>query len=190
MNFREVVNRRRSIRKYQQKAVPAELLHNIYGQGVIYISQLFRIMSFVPAQERKTWQASPWAERHIAGMLMLNEVMPDRTSLFDLAYKIWLALDRFGLQEDAVLAPYWKPEKLGHDTNSDGENTAINIWRASDGRELLLCFNNQDFPYDFTIKQCTGKIATDMENGELLAVEGDLLTVPVPVRNFRLIELK
>ena len=32
MNFREVVNRRRSIRKYQQKAVPAESLRNIMEQ--------------------------------------------------------------------------------------------------------------------------------------------------------------
>ncbi|MCQ2403684.1 MAG: DUF6067 family protein [Lentisphaeria bacterium] len=186
----DVLVRDHSYKKMKLSQMRAELLPHIYGQGIIYISQLYRILPFVPAMERKTWKASPWAERHLAGLLLLHDVMPDRTSLNDVALKIWKGLDRFGLTEASEYLPYWETEAQGHRINADGENTAVTIWREADGRELLMFFNNQDTPFDFNMDNCFGRTATDMESGEVLQVNGDALTVPVALRDFRLIELK
>lgn len=188
--WNDILVRDRSYRKLKLAQMRAELLPHIYGPGIIYCSQLYRIMPFVPAEQRRTWKMSPWAERHIAAMLLIHDVVPDRTSLHDVALNIWKALDKFGLDEDALLCPYWKPESLGHPTNADGENTAANIWRSGDGRELLMCFNNQDEPFCFKVGRCRGLGAIDLESGEKLPIPDDELQIVVSERNFRLIELK
>jgi len=186
----EILVRDRSYYRLKLAQMRAELLPHIYGYGMIYISQLYRIMPFVPAEQRRTWKMSPWAERHIAAMLLIHDVVPDRTSMNEVAFHVWKALDKFGLDEDASLCPYWKPESLGHPTNADGENTVANIWRSADGRELLMCFNNQDEPFCFKIGHCRGFSAEDLESGEKLPIFDDELQIVVSERNFRLIELK
>lgn len=188
--------RDRSYRDLKLDQLRTEALPHIWGAGVIWCSQLYRIYPFVPAGERKTWKKEPWAERHIAGMLLLHDVIPDRTSQNDTAWKIWLALDRFGLAEDDSYLPYW--EKSGVKSNADGVSTAVSGWlKPAEKKLLLTVFNNHDRTQTFRIHPDLPELrggksltARDLESGQIVPDNGDGFILTVPQRNFRLIEIK
>ena len=151
----------------------------------------------LPAGQRKTWKLEPWAERHLAGMLLLHDVIPDRTSQNDTAWKIWLALDRFRLSDKDLFLPYW--ETCGISGNADGVNTAVTAYlNAGEKRMLMVLFNNRDTEHRFRlvpdIRRLFGASGSvdgkDLETGaELFRGQGEF-TLDVPKRDFRLIELK
>lgn len=187
----------RSYKAMTLDCLRAEILPHIWGPGLIWCSQLYRIAPFVPAGQRKTWKLEPWAERHLAGMLLLHDVIPDRTSQNDTAWKIWLALDRFRLSDKDLFLPYW--ETCGISGNADGVNTAVTAYlNAGEKRMLMVLFNNRDTEHRFRlvpdIRRLFGASGSvegkDLETGaELFRGQGEF-TLDVPKRDFRLIELK
>lgn len=188
--------RDRSYRNLKLDQLRAEALPQIWGAGVIWCSQLYRLYPFVPAGERKTWKLEPWAERHIAGMLLLHDIIPDRTSLNDTAWKIWLALDRFGLAENDTFLPYW--EKTAVKSNTDGISSAVSGWfKPAEKKLLLAVFNNHDDARTFRINPALPALrggncltALDLENGQAVPIGSDGFSLTVPQRNFRLIEIR
>ena len=192
----DVLVRDRSYRAMRLDQFRAEALPHIYGPGFIWICQLHRILPFVPANQRKGWQLEPWAERHMAGILLLHDIIPDRTSQFDTAYRIWLALDRFGLAEEDRYLPYYEqPDRFA--ANADGIHTAVTGF-AGRGKLLLVCFNNRDAAFTFKVNTglrdyaggpSTSPVVRDLESQTELPATGPTVDVVVPERNFRLIEI-
>ena len=194
---RDFLVRDRSYKSLTLDQMRAEILPHIWGPGLIWCSQLYRIMSFVPAGQRKTWKLEPWAERHLAGILLLHDVIPDRTSQNDTAWEVWKALDRFGLSDDDSYLPYWEP--CGISGNTDGVNGAVTAFlKKKEKRILLVLFNNLDSERKFELAVDTdllfGSSGTtdgrDLENETLLFTGKKRFSVNIPKRNFRLIELQ
>ena len=174
----------------------SEILPHIWGPGVIWLSELHRAKGYVPADQQKTWSLSPWAMRHFSGLLLLHDVLPDRTSLFETARKIYLALDKFNLKDSDIYLPYW--EICGISGSNDGKNTAITGYLKKDKSKLLLVvFNNFDYQLNakvnLDVKKIFGKNrkvnVTDLETGKKLFNNVDNFTIPVSQRNFRLLEV-
>ena len=114
----------------------SEILPHIWGPGIIWLSELHRAKGYVPADQQKTWSLSPWAMRHFSGLLLLHDVLPDRTSLFETARKIYLALDKFNLKDKDIYLPYW--ENCGITGSNDGKNTAITGYLKKEEARMLL----------------------------------------------------
>ena len=173
----------------------AEILPHIWGPGVLWLSELHRARGYAPAEQQKNWRLAPWAERHLAGMLLLHDVLPDRTSLFETAHKIWIALDKFRLSDQDIYLPYW--EKCGITGHNDGKNIAVTAYLKQDRKKILLIvFNNFDDDRQTDVKLDMKKIfgsdgrltITDLENGRKLFSGVTQFSLPVPRRNFRLLQ--
>ena len=174
----------------------AEILPHIWGPGVIWLSELHRARGYVPAAQQKTWALEPWAMRHFSGLLLLHDVIPDRTSLFETARQIWYALDRFKLADQDEYLPYW--ENSGLSSSCDGKTTAVTAYlKKAEKRMMLVVFNNNDQAQTITITPdmkklfgSKGKISvTDLETGKRLHTGNGRFSVPVSRRNFRLLQL-
>ena len=173
----------------------AEILPHIWGPGVLWLSELHRARGYAPAEQQKNWRLAPWAERHLAGMLLLHDVLPDRTSLFETAHKIWIILDKFKLSDQDIYLPYW--EKCGITGHNDGKNIAVTAYLKQDRKKILLIvFNNFDDDRQTDVKLDMKKIfgsdgkltITDLENGRKLFSGVTQFTIWVPQRNFRLLQ--
>jgi len=193
----DVLVKRRSYRDMKLDQLRAEILPSIYGPGLIWISQLYRIPAFVPVTQRKNWRIEPFAERHMAGMLLLHEVVPDRSSQFDTAWSVWKALDRFGFAESDVMLPYWKKD-TGIGGDADSETLAVTGYLKGKEKVLLVVFNNRDVPVSFRIALDTGKLfgrkgkirVADLERAAELHRGAPDFSVSVPLRDFVLLEAK
>lgn len=187
----------RSYKNMKLDQLRAEILPSIYGPGFIWISQLHRLLPFVPATQRKSWRIDPWARRHIAGMLLIHEVLPDGSSLSDIAWNTWRALDLFGFAEDDVILPYWK-KSTGISGDSDGKHVAVTGFLKKNKKLLLIVLNNQDRDSGIRIKLDMMKLfgrnvpvsVFDLEQKkELYRGKADF-SIPVTIRNFRLLEVR
>ena len=187
----------RSYKSMSLDMARAEILPHIWGPGLIWLSELHRAKGYAPAGEQKTWALEPWAMRHFSGLLLLHDVLPDRTSLFETARKIWLALDKFGLADQDIYLPYW--EKCGISGSNDGKNTAITGYlKKAENKMLLVVFNNHDRTIDAAVKLDMKKLfgvskaaeISDLESGRILFSGKTAFTIPVQQRNFRLLQVK
>ena len=187
----------RSYKSMSLDMARAEILPHIWGPGLIWLSELHRAKGYAPAGEQKTWALEPWAMRHFSGLLLLHDVLPDRTSLFETARKIWLALDKFGLADQDIYLPYW--EKCGISGSNDGKKTAITGYlKKAENKMLLVVFNNHDRTIDAAVKLDMKKLfgvskaaeISDLESGRILFNGKTAFTIPVQQRNFRLLQVK
>ena len=187
----------RSYKEMKLDQFRAEVLPAIYGPAFIWISQLYRLPAFVPATQRKEWRVEPWAERHMAGLLLLHEIVPDRTSQFDTAYQIWQALDRFGFAENDLMLPYWRHDQ-GIGGNSDADNTAVTGYLKANEKIMLVVFNNYDTAESVKITLDTRKLFKGSGNIEVRDLEHQKdvyqgkpeFIVNVAKRSFLLLEAK
>ncbi len=174
----------------------AEILPQIWGPGVIWLSELHRAKGYAPPSQQKTWAEEPWARRHFSGILMLHDGLPDRTSLFETARQIWVALDRFQLSDHDEFLPYWK--NCGITGDNDGKDTAITAYlKKAERRMMLVVFNNHDHPLNSQIvldmKQIFNVDGTadvyDLETDTKLFSGVTKFAVLVEQRNFRLLQI-
>ncbi len=192
----DVLVKARSYKDMKLDQLRAEVLPSIYGPGLIWISQLHRLLPFVPATQRKNWRVEPWAERHMAGMLLLHEIIPDRTSQFDVAWKIWKALDRFGFAENDRMLPYWRHD-MGIGGSADGERTAVTGYLKGKEKLLLVVFNNNDAEVPVRIvldmEKLFGKTMNiavrDLESQRDIYRGKPDFPIPVAKRDFLLLEV-
>ena len=173
----------------------AEILPHIWGPGMLWLSELHRARGYVPASQQKTWRLAPWADRHLAGILLLHDVIPDRTSLFETAREIWTALDKFKLSDKDIYLPYWK--KFGVAGHNDGKKIAVTAYLKHNRKKLLLIvFNNMDHNWMANLKIDVKKIfgsdgklkIIDLESGRKRFSGVTQFTILVPQRNFRLLQ--
>ena len=187
----------RSYKSMSLDMARSEILPHIWGPGILWLSELHRAKGYVPAGEQKNWALSPWAQRHFSGLLLLHDVLPDRTSLFETARKVWIALDKFGLADQDIYLPYW--EKCGISGSNDGKNTAITGYlKKAENKMLLVVFNNHDRQINAKVKLDMKKLfgingsadISDLESGKMLFSGKTEFSVPVSMRNFRLLQVK
>lgn len=176
----------------------AEVSPRIYGPGLIWLSQLYRIRPFVPASQRAKWSVEPYAERHLAGMLLLHDVIPDRTSQNDAALQVWNVLDRFDLDDSDTMCYYYEHDNPWRD-NADKTSTAVGAFIKKDASKMLLeLFNNRDEAFTFRITLDSAKafgknceyLVINAESGQKIYQGNGEFTATLPMRDYCLLEIQ
>lgn len=183
----------RSYKRMKLEQFRAEALPQIYGQGFFWISQLNRIRNFIPREKLKDFRLEPWAMRHIGGILLLHDIIPDMPTLGHTALDIWKALDSFGLDDNDRYLPYW--EKDNGMTVTGDEELAVSGFLKDKQRVMLIVFNNNDTAKNVNISADTEKLfgrngdisVIDLETKQALHKGKNIFSIHVDARNFKII---
>ncbi len=184
------VQRDRSYSGMSLDTFRAELLPQIWGPGKLWISQLGRALGFLPAEERKKGLRE-WAHRHMLGMLLTHDSVPDSGWILG-REETWRILDRYDVSAPDRLLGYWQSD-TGISLAPENEELVATAYANAD-RAFVVIFNNTDRDVDATLtidgETVFGEAGPlqfeDAETEEALEA-GDHLTLPVGMRNFRLV---
>jgi hypothetical protein len=183
------VQRDRSYEAVSLDTMRAELLPAPWGPGKLWISQLGRALTFLPAEERAKG-LQPWAYRHLMGMLLVHDSLP-ATGRIEGKFDMWRTLDRTNFATSDRLIGYWESERPVR-LEPAREEFVATTW-VNEDRAVTVALNNSDEQLmagvEFDAARLFGEecpvTIEDAETGEVLA-ERNRVELPIGKRDFRM----
>jgi len=191
------VQRDLSYENLSMDALRAETVATAYGPKILWINQLYRALSFLSPEERKSKGLKPYALRHHLAMLLVHDIVPSaggHEQRYVMA--LWELFDRFGLEDSDRMLPYWEDATAVTHT-PDRAGLLVTSYVKPD-RALVIVFNNTDSEETVAVTVNPAALgwsadrqALTFRNAELNKPEalatGTACTVPVPKRDFRIL---
>ncbi len=171
----------------------AEVMGHQWGLTSIFLPEFSRAQLTPEGKELYESPEKLPAVRHLAGMIFLHDSIPWPAYSDLTPYQtIWAAQDALGWGDEVDFLPYW--DNAGH-LQPMGEELGASIFRNG-GRALIVLFNNTDedrqaqMRFDLAALGVQASALVDFETGERFELTDGATTVPIVMRNFRLLMME